>query len=319
MSSQRATSLDSNREMQALRDEVLQHVPEVGMWSQRNFGEQKSHVTGATLGSICPLLGLMEEFGELETAEASDNSEERKDSVADILIFLCDFLFRTTEENGIRIHIDAEALPSGCGPLCHAVLKRHQGIRGFDDPVKYATEVGKAVSGILARLAQTYSPEACIANLRCTWDKVKQRDWTKNKASGGESPVTPQVATARTYDVGDMPEFVPHATDLDVVEDALRMALPGSDRRRIAEAGLSVVATLLRKNLDYGSSALKPPRFAPKVDASTAILVRMSDKVSRMESLAEREGKAAVDESFKDTVKDLSGYSILFDVSQQPK
>jgi len=97
---------------------------------------------------------------------------------------------------------------------------------------------------------------------------------------------------------------------LSVVMSALR-GDRGPDQRRIAEVGLDWLVTLIHKNSDYGSSAWKVPVLAPDCDTGVAIRVRMSDKISRIESLIKRKGHE-VDESFNDTINDLGAYCLLF-------
>lgn len=95
-------------------------------------------------------------------------------------------------------------------------------------------------------------------------------------------------------------------------QERIRQALnsDNDDQRRIAEQGLKVVALLLAKNADYGSSAWRPPTLKPQMDAGDAIMVRMSDKVNRIATL--QNNVAQVAESLDDTVRDLAGYSILW-------
>jgi hypothetical protein len=111
----------------------------------------------------------------------------------------------------------------------------------------------------------------------------------------------------------------------------LRKALDGErgdDQKRIADIGLKVVATLLRKNRDYGGSAHKRPVLVPTLAPRQAILVRMSDKVHRIITLlgaadASRSphglsessiasGPPEVQESLEDSFTDLIGYSMLW-------
>jgi len=84
------------------------------------------------------------------------------------------------------------------------------------------------------------------------------------------------------------------------------------NQRRIAETGIRILATLLRKNADYGSTVFDPPALAPEMDPGSAILVRMSDKIGRIANLVGREDRASVDESLDDTLADLAGYAILY-------
>lgn len=82
------------------------------------------------------------------------------------------------------------------------------------------------------------------------------------------------------------------------------------DQCRIALAGLEFIATLLRKNADYGSSVWNPPALCPQMGIGATILVRMSDKVSRIASLQDKEAEVA--ESIEDTIKDLGAYALLW-------
>lgn len=100
--------------------------------------------------------------------------------------------------------------------------------------------------------------------------------------------------------------------DSQVVQASLD-GIRGEDQKRIAEAGVSIVATLLRKNRDYGGSAWTTPVFAPDMPISSAILVRMSDKVSRITTMLKAPTlNPEVNESLMDTFRDLVGYGILY-------
>lgn len=95
-------------------------------------------------------------------------------------------------------------------------------------------------------------------------------------------------------------------------QETVRQALNSDnpDQRRIAEAGLEFTALLLKKNADYGSSVWKPPLLKPTLDNGDAILVRMSDKVSRIAQLASNHAQVA--ESLEDTIRDLGAYCLLW-------
>lgn len=99
--------------------------------------------------------------------------------------------------------------------------------------------------------------------------------------------------------------------DLEAVQAAIN-GDRGDDQKRIAEFGLATIATLLRKNSDYGCSVWKSPVLAPKMAPGDAILVRMSDKVNRLSTLLARDEKPEVAESIEDTLADLGAYSILY-------
>jgi hypothetical protein len=100
--------------------------------------------------------------------------------------------------------------------------------------------------------------------------------------------------------------------------------LHGPDQQRIAQVGLDWMLTLLAKNADYGGSAWAVPTLCPKLECGDAILVRMSDKISRIANLLKADSKALVDESIEDTIKDLGAYCLLWlarpkDQSQKAK
>lgn len=72
------------------------------------------------------------------------------------------------------------------------------------------------------------------------------------------------------------------------------------------EVTTSMVETFAKKNHDYGNS------FFESLDKRglVAALVRMEDKMNRLDSLSEREAKVT-DESLIDTLFDLANYSIM--------
>lgn len=66
---------------------------------------------------------------------------------------------------------------------------------------------------------------------------------------------------------------------------------------------------LLEKNHKYGDSALNPSRIFSKADATEQILVRIDDKLNRIQKGA---GLLANDE---DVINDLIGYLVLLKIS----
>ncbi len=86
----------------------------------------------------------------------------------------------------------------------------------------------------------------------------------------------------------------------------------GQTQKFIAEVGLDVIALLIRKNTDYGSSVFSSPILRPGLDPLVAIDVRMSDKIKRIANLLEKPNNAQVaEESVEQTLDDLCGYIIL--------
>jgi len=78
---------------------------------------------------------------------------------------------------------------------------------------------------------------------------------------------------------------------------------------QIASACDEIKTLLIDKNLRYGDSALNPVRIFSKSDAVEQILVRIDDKLSRIQRGA---GLIASDE---DVVNDLIGYLILLKIA----
>lgn len=81
----------------------------------------------------------------------------------------------------------------------------------------------------------------------------------------------------------------------------------------IAKICDSIKDLLLQKNARYGDSALNPCRIFSKADAVEQILVRIDDKLSRIQRGA---GLVASDE---DVINDLIGYLILLKIALMDK
>lgn len=69
------------------------------------------------------------------------------------------------------------------GELNHVMLKRHQGIRGFDDDTKFKTERDDCIADLLVYLCDFSNREEVDLQgvLNKVWSKVQKRDWEKNK------------------------------------------------------------------------------------------------------------------------------------------
>ena len=67
---------------------------------------------------------------------------------------------------------------------------------------------------------------------------------------------------------------------------------------------------LIRKNKEYGNSALQPKRLFSSASPVEQIKVRIDDKLSRLST----EGKKEIKE---DTIQDMIGYLILLRVAQK--
>jgi len=78
---------------------------------------------------------------------------------------------------------------------------------------------------------------------------------------------------------------------------------------KIAEVCDDVKTLLLEKNAKYGDSALNPARIFSKASTVEQLLVRIDDKLNRIQKGA---GLLASDE---DVVQDLIGYLVLLKIA----
>lgn len=182
---------------------LSRYIREVGEWSVANFGDQEYSGQGFKLRALyeaAPLFGVVEEIGELfvafrhgDTLLANSETVDADivDSIGDVGIYLCDFLYR----DGCTDFPDSlptdknETLVEIVGELCRAYLKHHQGIRDLADPVVYQKKRGEAVGrlryslNIIAVWNTQETFESCVAK---TWDSiVSKRDWVADPSKGG--------------------------------------------------------------------------------------------------------------------------------------
>ena len=92
---------------------------------------------------------------------------------------------------------------------------------------------------------------------------------------------------------------------MNEVEDKLMRV-----QEMIAEECDSLKELLLRKNREYGNSALQTKRMFSNASPVEQIKVRIDDKLSRLSS----DGEKTIEE---DTVQDLMGYLVLLRVAQK--
>lgn len=79
---------------------------------------------------------------------------------------------------------------------------------------------------------------------------------------------------------------------------------------RVNDICAELANTLSAKNANYGNAAGSAPYFLPWLEPDTALWVRLSDKVSRLRALNQKEPDK-VGESLRDTLLDLAGYAVL--------
>lgn len=185
---------------------------EVGRWAKTNFGDNESPYfvlkieafpqgwrpghpmphTLVAMESLCPLMGIAEELGELAASSEEDAIE---DAIGDVFIYVCDYAYRVGFElpigDNARPDIECDndsflGLIAWVGKLFHGTLKRHEGIRGFDDDAKYRAHCEVCTAKILTNLdqfAREYGFDLLtIANK--VWADVSQRDWKASPVDG---------------------------------------------------------------------------------------------------------------------------------------
>lgn len=73
-------------------------------------------------------------------------------------------------------------------------------------------------------------------------------------------------------------------------------------------AAKEITDLLKRKNIDYGNTALNPPRIFSKLNASEALCARLDDKLSRIKN-------RGINDKTEDTLDDVIGYLLLLKMS----
>jgi hypothetical protein len=211
---------------------------QVGAWSIKNFGNQETpylQSLGAgtispdqprregdkpivdaryrglrvvALGSLAPLMGLVEEVGELaravemvpaphERSVENERKREMEDALGDIAIYLCDYCcrenimipIRADLSRGDRYFNRVMGIVAYLGQLYHCHLKRHQRIRGMHVLTQFQAARMEALRGFVWHLevcAMDHIKNDLLTILNGTWNKiVKKRDWHKDAAEGG--------------------------------------------------------------------------------------------------------------------------------------
>ncbi len=174
--------------MDQLREELVEIVKQIGDWSRENFGDQSGD--GLILDRIAPLLGVVEEGMEAILARSETDIV---DAVADILIFLSDYVVRSgfPIDEFVDILITppkTRSINFTCvaGRMCAAELKRVQGIRNGRDDSWYRGQQRIAISGLVA-WCHSMLPLGCKRLVECfrsTWQEVKKRNWREFKKDG---------------------------------------------------------------------------------------------------------------------------------------
>lgn len=144
---------------EALRLECFQ-------WSYMNFGDQPVER---------PLMGLLEEHFE---EEDSINESEAQDAQADQMIYFMDFMSRLKLTFTDLTPADISVWhPNPRGMMVHCMLKRLQGIRGYEKDDFFRTQM----LGHMSLYFYQMQEDGCLYDVtRRTWDEtVSKRNWVK--------------------------------------------------------------------------------------------------------------------------------------------
>lgn len=163
-------------------------VTEITAWETKNWGTHKQIEDGFKYAHQ-PLLGIVEELGELASLEK--NIENIIDSVGDVMIFMVDYCScmdiyfpQIMAFDFYKISVSHRKLLAKAGSLCHHHLKLEQNIRGSRD-IHYRSIILllSEIINVLYNLCwnEGLDFERCIFD---TWNEVKKRDWKSNKEEG---------------------------------------------------------------------------------------------------------------------------------------
>lgn len=157
-------------------------------WAISNFPTTAKHQ---------PLLGIVEEVGELIEACVAKDVKEIKDACGDIMIFmahycgvngysLLDCVVAEAETFSVMTWTPLDALtsvPVMVGKLCHAHLKMEQQIRTGEKHSDTAKKAIGQIAGCLRIILSQYEVDLMDV-MEKIWGEVSQRNWKKNPKTG---------------------------------------------------------------------------------------------------------------------------------------
>jgi len=159
-------------------------------WTQRNFGAVPGWVQ-----ALAPLSGAAEEFGELVTARGKEDVTEQQDAVADMAIYLTDVCNRIELPLLDLRFSQKKPYPPGnfCimmiksfGKLNHHILKQGQSIRMEENhPLNAKIRMSECFDHLEFYCVENWQMSLFDDVVYPVWEKVRQRDWTKERAEHG--------------------------------------------------------------------------------------------------------------------------------------
>ena len=178
----------------------------VRSWSQANFGDNPSHRQ---------VLGIFEEYVELQEGLDEVDREKVRDAIADITIYMADYYGKREWDFGedagdvLCCNLHSSSVLSAIGKIAHHQLKGEQGIRGaaeeHEDKLKY--HCMSLLGHLRAQCDILNEPFALV--VADIWNgKVAKRDWVEN----------PEDAAAIVDAAGVVPERVQEEIEEDLGE-----------------------------------------------------------------------------------------------------
>lgn len=174
-------------------------VEERNEWIAHNFPDQKSEPGFETT------MGVVEEVGELAHCHlkelqgirgtAEEHQANARDAIGDITVYLFGVMHHFDLRPGNHFP-SAQAIPQTADQALLLAAWRAGGVAqgvhsGGERSIDYVM-LKSNVSGLVFYLrhyceARGWDYDAIVTE---TWNRVKQRDWQKNKETGGEVPVS---------------------------------------------------------------------------------------------------------------------------------
>lgn len=158
---------------------------EIEQWAGRNFPDTPIHR---------PVLGMVEELGELIDADLKGSEVECKDAVGDFAVYAMHYcvLRNWRYDEVIDKHAKPDArdiapwfmiLKEG-GELCHSQLKWEQNIRGTAESHEQAAKTALANLTFAVNRYCNMRRWKFEDIVKMTWETVKKRDWQKHQKDG---------------------------------------------------------------------------------------------------------------------------------------
>jgi hypothetical protein len=158
-------------------------MSQIGPWLDHNFPDN--------LGKAYrPLIGMVEELGELSLAVWKQDTNEVADALGDTCVFMAHYCLEmdfSLEDIYVNRRGGTDCIPNGLfwiGQLCHAHLKLDEGIRGR--PEQHLRDADMCLRGLMRYLVVVaVQHDLSLPDVvESVWLKVRQRDWQAYPGTG---------------------------------------------------------------------------------------------------------------------------------------